>query len=160
MQTPAELLRYLLDTVPAELAGLSDATAALKPAPEKWSPKEELGHLLDSAANNHQRIVRTLLEDQPAMSGYEQQRWVQVHRYQQRDWRELIDLWAALNRQLLVAVASVTDSAWTRTCTIAGSEPMTLGFVIEDYLAHMSHHLAHIQSASHAASGEKPSTID
>jgi hypothetical protein len=158
VQPPAELLRYLLDTVPSELAGLSDATAALKPAPEKWSPKEELGHLLDSAANNHQRIVRTLLEDQPAMSGYEQQRWVLVHRYQQRDWRELIDLWAALNRQLLIAVAAVTDSGWTRTCTIAGSEPMTLRFVLENYLAHMSHHLAHLKSASHAASGEKPST--
>ena len=158
MQTPAESLRRLLDTVPSELAGLSDATSALKPAPEKWSPKEELGHLLDSAANNHQRIVRTLIEDQPAMPGYEQQRWVQVHCYQQRDWRELIDLWAALNRQLLTAVASVTDSGWKRTCTIAGSEPVTLRFVLEDYLAHMSHHLAHIKSASHATRGEKPST--
>ena len=158
MQTPAESLRRLLDTVPSELAALSDATAALKPAPEKWSPKEELGHLLDSAANNHQRIVRTLIEDQPAMPGYEQQRWVQVHCYQQRDWRELIDLWAALNRQLLTAVASVTDSGWKRTCTIAGSEPVTLRFVLEDYLAHMSHHLAHIKSASHATRGEKPST--
>jgi len=116
--------------------------------------------LLDSAANNHQRIVRKLVEDQPAMPGYEQQRWVQVHRYQQRDWRELIDLWTALNRQLLIAVASVTDSGWTRTCTIAGSAPMTLRFVLEDYLAHMSHHLAHIKSASHAASGERPSTTD
>jgi len=158
VQTPAESLRRLLDTVPSELAGLSDATAALKPAPEKWSPKEELGHLLDSAANNHQRIVRTLIEDQPAMPGYEQQRWVQVHCYQQRDWRELIDLWAALNGQLLTAVASVTDSGWKRTCTIAGSEPVTLRFVLEDYLAHMSHHLAHIKSASHATRGEKPST--
>ena len=160
MQPPAESLRYLLYTVPSELAGLSDATAALKPAPEKWSPKEELGHLLDSAANNHQRIVRTLIEDQPAMPGYEQQRSVQVHGYQQRDWRELIDQWAALNRQLLIAVASVTDSGWTRTCTIAGSEPVTLRFVLEDFLAHMSHHLAHIKSASHVASGEKPSTTD
>jgi hypothetical protein len=160
VQTPAESLRRLLDTVPSELAGLSDATATLKPAPEKWSPKEELGHLLDSAANNHQRIVRTLMEDQPTMPGYEQQRWVQVHRYQQRDWRELIDLWAALNRQLLIAVASVNDSGWNRTCTIAGSEPVTLRFVLEDYLAHMSHHLAHIKSASHAARGEKPLTTD
>ena len=160
MQPPAESLRRLLNTVPSELAGLSDATAALKPAPEKWSPKEELGHLLDSAANNHQRIVRMLIEDQPAMPGYEQQRWVQVHRYQQRDWRELIDQWAALNRQLLIAVPAMTDSAWNRTCTIAGSEPVTLRFVLEDYLAHMSHHLAHIKSASHTARGEKPSTTN
>ena len=153
MQPPVEALRRLLETVPAELAELSDAAATVKPSPEKWSPKEELGHLLDSAANNHQRIVRTLLEDQPVMRGYEQQRWVQVHAYQQREWRELIELWTAFNRQLLAAAASATGSDWRRTCTIAGSEPLTLRFVLEDYIAHMSHHLAHIQAASHAASG-------
>jgi hypothetical protein len=151
VQPAVELLKHLIETEPSQLAELSDATAALTPSPEKWSPKQELGHLLDSAANNHQRIVRTLLEEQPAMPGYQQQRWVQVHRYQQRDWRELIDTWTALNRQLLVAADSVGDSDWMRTCTIANSEPLTLKFVLEDYVAHMRHHLAHIKEASHAA---------
>lgn len=151
MRPPVEALRYLLDTVPSELAELSDPGAAIKPSPEKWSPKEELGHLLDSAANNHQRIVRALFEEQPAMPGYEQQRWVQVHVYQQRDWRELADTWAALNRQLLAVAARLTDSEWTRTCTIAGSEPVTLRFVFEDYVAHMSHHLDHIKASIHRA---------
>lgn len=155
MQPPVEALRYLLDTVPAELAELSDSTAALKPSPEKWSPKEELGHLLDSAANNHQRIVRALMEDQPAMPGYEQQRWVQAHVYQKREWRELIDTWMALNRQLLVVAEWVADSAWTRTCTIAGSEPVTLRFVLTDYVAHMAHHLAHIKEARQS---QRPTT--
>ncbi len=149
-----------MDTEPALLAELSDSTAAVKPSPEKWSPKQELGHLLDSAANNHQRIVRTIFEDRPAMPGYEQQRWVQVHAYQQRDWRELIDTWAALNRQLLLAASSVGDSDWSRTCTIAGSEPLTLSFVLEDYVAHMRHHLAHIKESVHPASGKKPSAKD
>ena len=158
MQPPVEALRHLLETVPAQLSELSDAAAMVKPSPEKWSPKEELGHLLDSAANNHQRIVRTLLEDKPAMPGYEQKRWVHLHLYQHRDWRELIDTWAVLNRQLLVVAAEVTDSDWTRSCTIAGSEPVTLRFVIEDYVAHMSHHLAHIKEVSHSA--KRPTTDD
>jgi hypothetical protein len=146
--TPVEALGSMLETVPAELAELSDVTAAVKPSPEKWSPKEELGHLLDSAANNHQRIVRTLLEDKPAMPGYEQGRWVRTHAYQQRDWRELIETWAALNRQLLLAASGVTDSDWTRTCTIAGSDPVTLEYVLTDYIAHMAHHLDHIKASS------------
>ena len=148
MQPPVEALRHLLDTVPPQLLELSDARASVKPSSEKWSPKEELGHLLDSAANNHQRIVRTLFEDRAAMPGYQQQPWVHVHRYQQRDWRELIDTWVALNRQLLAAATSVIDSDWTRTCTIAGSEPLTLTFVLTDYVAHMAHHLAHIKEAT------------
>jgi hypothetical protein len=149
VQPAVELLKHLIETEPSQLAELSDATAALTPSPEKWSPKQELGHLLDSAANNHQRIVRTLLEEQPAMPGYQQQRWVQVHRYQQRDWRELIDTWTALNRQLLIVAAWLDASDWARTCTIANSEPLTLRFVLEDYVAHMAHHLAHIKETNH-----------
>lgn len=138
------LLRDLLQRVPSRLDKLSQDTAGSKPTPSGWSPKEELGHLLDSAANNHQRIVRAHLENNPAMPGYDQSGWVALHDYQRRDWRELIDLWQALNRQLLAAAEAVPDSAWSRTLTVAGSEPLTLQFVFEDYVAHMLHHLQHI----------------
>jgi hypothetical protein len=138
------LLRDLLQRVPVRLEKLSNDTVESKPTPSTWSPKEEFGHLLDSAANNHQRIVRAQLEENPAMPGYEQNRWVAVHAYQHRDWNELIELWQALNRQLLAAAEAVPDSSWSRTLTVAGSEPLTLQFVFEDYVVHMLHHLQHI----------------
>jgi hypothetical protein len=138
------LMRVLLDRVPDRLGKLPEGKIGLKPAPSKWSPKEELGHLLDSAANNHQRIVRGQLHENPAMPGYEQELWVDLHGYQRREWRELIALWQALNQQLLAAAEAVPDSAWLRTCTVAGSEPLTLKFVFEDYIEHMMHHLRHI----------------
>src|SRR6266849_9532888 len=119
-------LRALIDEVPLRLKKLPPSQVDQKPLPTKWSPKEELGHLLDSAANNHQRIVRTQLEDKPAMPGYDGDGWVELHRYQQRDWRELIEVWEALNRQLLAAAKAVPDSAWSRSCTIADSKPLTL----------------------------------
>ena len=137
-------LRDLVQRVPGRLDKLSKETAGSKPTPSGWSPKEELGHLIDSAANNHQRIVRAQLEDNPAMPGYEQNRWVAVHAYQRRDWAELIELWQALNRQLLAAAEAVPDSAWSRTLTVAGSAPLTLQFVFDDYVTHMLHHLRHI----------------
>jgi len=138
------LMRALLQQLPDRLEKLPENKVSARPAPSKWSPKEELGHLLDSAANNHQRIVRAQLEENPAMPGYEQQLWVDLHGYCQRNWRELIDLWRALNRQLLAAAEAVPDSAWSRTCTVAGSEPLTLKFVFEDYIEHMMHHMRHI----------------
>jgi len=137
-------LRSLLDLVPARLEGLSANLVDSKSSPSKWSPKEELGHLLDSAANNHQRIVRAQLENGLAMPGYAQNEWVAVNRYQHRDWKELIDLWTALNRQLLAAAESVPDAAWLHTLTIGAGAPVTLRFVFEDYIAHMLHHLRHI----------------
>jgi hypothetical protein len=138
------LLQALLDRVPVRLEKIPSDKVELKPAVSQWSPKEELGHLVDSAANNHQRIVRAQLEDQPAMPGYDGDRWVQLHAYQHRDWRQLISLWHALNEQLLASARAVPAAAWSRTCTIADSRPLTLKFVFEDYLEHMMHHLQHI----------------
>ena len=137
-------LRTLLQVVPGRLGRLSEEQANNEPEPSSWSPKEELGHLLDSAANNHQRIVRAQLQDALVMPGYEQNRWVEIHAYQRRNWNELIEIWKALNLQLLAAAEAVPGSAWSRTLTVAGSEPLTLQFVFDDYLVHMRHHLQHI----------------
>src|ERR1022692_1700486 len=116
------LLRALIERLPARLTNLSDDQVQRKRSSSEWSIKEELGHLLDSAANNHQRIVRAQLEDKPAMPGYDGDQWVALHRYQQRDWQSLIQLWAGLNRQLLAAAEAVPASAWSRTLTIADSQ--------------------------------------
>jgi hypothetical protein len=137
-------LRRLITEVPPRLNKLPPSQAEARPSLSKWSPKEELGHLLDSAANNHQRIVRTQLEDEPKMSGYDGDAWVELHQYQQRNWQEVIELWRALNQQLLIAAEGAPDSAWSRTCTIADSLPLTLKFVFEEYIEHMTHHLKHI----------------
>ena len=88
------------------------------------------------------------MEDKLALPGYDQNRWVAVNGYRRRDWNELIELWQALNRQLLAAAESVPDTAWSHTLTVAGSEPLTLRFVFEDYVAHMLHHLQHIGIAT------------
>ena len=143
METIA-VMRTLLDLVPGRLKQMSREQAESKPAPAQWSAKEELGHLLDSAANNHQRIVRVQLEDKLAMPGYDQTKWVRIHSYQARDWNELVGLWTALNHQLVTAAETVPQSAWSHTLTIGNGQPVTLEFVFEDYVAHMVHHLEHI----------------
>jgi hypothetical protein len=137
-------LRELIDHVPARLRALPSEKVERKPAANAWSPKQELGHLLDPAASNHQRIVRIQLEEKPAMPGYDGDRWVDLQRYQDRDWDTLVGLWKALNQQLLAAAESTPDEAWSRTCTIANSEPLMLKFVFDDYVAHMVAHLLHI----------------
>ena len=137
-------LRYVLTVVPGRLAGISNAIAAARPAPDSWSPKQELGHLIDSAANNHQRIVRAQLEDNLAMPGYDGDRWVELHGYHNRNWTELIALWRAGNSQLLAAAESAPEAAWSHTLSVGDSEPMTLRFVLDDYVDHMVSHLRHI----------------
>jgi nitroreductase len=137
-------LRYALIAIPGRLAAISRERAATRPSPEGWSAKEELGHLIDSAANNHQRIVRAQLEDNLELPGYDGDRWVAVHAYQLREWTDLIALWHALNAQLLSAAEAAPEFAWAHALSVGGSEPMTLGFVLDDYVAHMANHLRHI----------------
>jgi hypothetical protein len=137
-------LHHILNVVPERLAALLKDAVERKPSTTNWSPKEELGHLLDSAVNNHQRIVRAQMEDKLALPGYEQNRWVAIHRYHQREWAELIELWTTFNRQLLIAAEAVPDSAWSHTLSVGGGESVTLQFVFEDYIRHMLHHLEHI----------------
>jgi len=138
------VLQELIERLPGRLQQLPAEKVERKPAPDAWSAKEELGHLVDSASNNHQRIVRAQLEEHPAMPGYDGDAWVALHQYQQRDWPSLIERWAVLNRQLLAAAEAVPDSAWSRTLTIADSKPLTLRFVFGDYIHHMLDHLRHM----------------
>ena len=139
-----ESLRELIDRLPERLHALPPERVENKPAPESWSGKEELGHLLDSAANNYQRIVRAQIEEHPAMPNYDGEAWVALQQYQEREWPMLIESWVALNRQLLAAAEVATDSAWSRTLTIGDSAPLTLQFVFDDYVDHMLHHLRHM----------------
>ncbi len=137
-------LRALIVCLPGTLAAIANEVASVKPAPDRWSAKEELGHLIDSAANNHQRIVRAQLEDNLSLAEYDGERWVELHAYQNHEWIDLIALWRAGNSQLLAAAEAAPQSAWSHTLAVGGSEPMTLGFVLDDYVTHMSHHLRHI----------------
>ena len=137
-------LRALIDRLPPRLKQLSPAQVEQKASPESWSAKQELGHLLDSAAKDHEHIVRTQLEDHPAMPDYDGVRWVALHRYQERDWQELVDVWTAPYSKPFKTAQAKADKAWSRTCTIGGSEPLTLRFVFDDYVAHLVGHLRHI----------------
>jgi nitroreductase len=137
-------LKRLLEVIPGRLALISKDQAAVRTGPDCWSNKEELGHLIDSAANNHVRLVLIQIQDNPSLPKYDQAGWVSSHQYAARDWRWMIDSWTAINRLLLAVGEFVQPGSWSRACTIGDSEPLTLQFVLDDYVDHMVHHLNHI----------------
>lgn len=126
------------------LSEISHDDAAHRFESDAWSRREELGHLIDSAVNNYARIIRTQNEDRPQLPGYAQDFWVERAGYHERDWNELIALWKALNQHFLATARRIPAALLERKCTIGGGEVITLGFVIEDYVDHMVHHLEHI----------------
>src|SRR5581483_3661387 len=128
-----------------------------KPLKSGWTAKQILGHLIDSAANNHARFVRAQLQEDLVFEGYDQEAWVRVQRYNKEAWAALVDLWTEYNLHLLHVISNVPDAilneprakhsldkiAWQ---TVPASQPVTLDYFIRDYLGHMKDHLQQIFS--------------
>ena len=125
------------------LSAISDEAASTKPAPNKWSKKEILGHLIDSAANNHQRFVRLQLQPEISLPGYDQDEWVRLNRYQQKAWSEIVTLWSAYNRHLASVIESLEGSALGHVWHAPDGD-VTLEFIASDYVRHLQHHLKQI----------------
>ena len=133
-------LQQICDTVPGKLKRYSDEELSRKDAPGKWSKKELLGHLIDSATNNHQRFVRAQFENVPTIT-YDQNEWNRCSGYQKMDAKHLIAFWEIYNRHLLAVIKVMPKEALERKCNADASEPVTLGYLIDDYLRHVEHHL-------------------
>ncbi|MFL6447592.1 MAG: DinB family protein [Bryobacteraceae bacterium] len=113
-----------------------------------WSRKEILGHLIDSALNNHQRFVRATLDGSYEGPGYAQVDWVNVHGYASMPWESILEHWAFQNRLLAEVVRRIPEARLEVSCRVGTDSPVTLRFLVEDYLAHMDHHLRQILSTS------------
>ena len=109
MLAAIERLRFAARTLPGILAGFSEADSEQRPSPDRWTRKEVLGHLIDSASNNHQRFVRGQVASGQVFPGYEQEQWVRIQGYQSARWSDLIDLWRAYNAHLLHVIGCMTD---------------------------------------------------
>src|SRR5437868_14269940 len=93
---------------------MSEAESQRRPKPGKWCPREIIGHLIDSASNNHQRFVRAQFKDDLVFPGYAQNAWVSAQRYQDAPWRDLVTLWAAFNEHLARVVDAIPQDVLSR----------------------------------------------
>ena len=137
------LLNELEDAV-KKLKGISPDKAAHKISNSDWSPQEILGHLIDSAVNNHHRFIRAQQGDEFSFPGYEQNFWVENQGYGESDWYELVDLWHLYNKHLARVIRRIPTDKLSTPCFIANSEGTTLGFIVQDYVPHIKHHLVQV----------------
>jgi hypothetical protein len=140
----ADRLAAILDEAPGRLAAISAEDAARRSLPGRWSPQEILGHLIDSASNNHQRFVRAQIFPSLADPGYDQENWVAVQSYAAEPWPDLVQLWLLFNRHLLHLMLTVGDDALSNPISIRGAAPVPLSHVMIDYVRHLEHHLKQI----------------
>ena len=121
----------------------------------KWNEKQILGHLIDSAINNYRRFIIGYQSDKLIFEGYEQDEWVNLQTYQEVSWKGIVETWYHLNT-LIIHLLENFDNLYLEKMTtehnfdqigfkkvISGS-PSSLGFLIDDYIDHMVHHLHQI----------------
>jgi hypothetical protein len=127
------------------LEAISDLNAGIRPDGDlSWSPKEELGHLIDSAANNHARFVHALIEPEFRGDSYAQNDWVTVHRYQEMPWLTIVNFWYRYNNFIASLLARVPENKLQTLCFVGSDKGVSLDFLVSDYVLHMRHHLDHI----------------
>ncbi|NNF00796.1 MAG: DinB family protein [Pyrinomonadaceae bacterium] len=144
MKNIADDLRGIITKAAAALKDVNNEEASTPPAPGKWSKKQILGHLIDSAGNNQQKFVRTMAETSVDFVGYAQEHWVDSQRYNDVDWNELIGFWRSFNLHLAHIIENVDPKLLSNTITINESGPFTLEFIMADYNEHLKHHLKQI----------------
>jgi hypothetical protein len=140
----SEALLAAVDAAEPGLRSLADDEARRPVLGGGWSSKELIGHLIDSAANNHQRFVRAGLTGMLEFPGYDTDGNVRVQAVQEADWPTLVTLWASYNRYLAHVIAHLPEEKLGAWCRIGNTEPVTLEFLATDYLAHLKHHLGQI----------------
>lgn len=147
--------RNTIEDAAARLLSLSEKDSETPREAGKWSPKEILGHLIDSATNNHVRFVKAQLTEDLLFPGYEQEEWVRLQRYNEEPWTLLVQLWRHYNLHLAHVMAAIPETslktarkehhldqiAWR---TVPKDQPVTLEYLIRDYADHLKHHLRQI----------------
>lgn len=146
MKELIEDLNILIEKSTKNWTSIPKSSWFYKSSPEKWSKSEIAGHLVDSAMNNIQRFVRAQYESAPNIF-YNQNEWVRLQHYQTVEKEELIHLWALLNRQVSRIFKNIPSENLELPChfKVDGQlQIVPLRYVIEDYVAHLKHHLGQI----------------
>jgi hypothetical protein len=155
MQEFLEDFRQTISTASEQLLQISPEKSQLPRAADKWSPKQIIGHLIDSASNNHQRFVRAQFTDDLVFAGYEQEGWVRAQDYQAEEWSELVQLWRLYNQHILHLMSRVPEEARLKlrhkhnlhqiaSDSLSEAEPVTLDWFMRDYVEHLKKHLKQI----------------
>jgi hypothetical protein len=151
----ASLRRAVRRHTPA-LRAMSEAKSRRPRAAGKWTPREILGHLIDSASNNHQRFVRARFQEDLVFPGYAQEEWVRGQNYAEARWAELVELWRLYNLHLARVMEATPESVRRKRTRrhnfhvllmrkVPEGSPAALEDLMRDYVAHLEHHVAQIR---------------
>jgi hypothetical protein len=148
MHAESAKLKEITERTKSRLLTLTESQAGAKQYDDKWSLKEILGHLIDSAGNNHQRIVRMQEKPDIGTFRYTQPHWVAAQHYQKELWNDLVQTWYYANKHLAHVIEHINPDTLKNTCDTGDPQPTTLQSVVTGYVRHVEHHIDQIFSGA------------
>ncbi len=150
-----QTLASIIELVTPQLRQLDESTVKQKPDPNRWAKIEILGHLIDSACNNHRRFVMAQSTDELIFDGYDQESWVRLQNYLDGNWQRIVEFWASYNHLIANLISQIADDVLTRPRVnhrlhriawkpIPEHDSATLEYFIKDYIGHLEHHVRQI----------------
>jgi hypothetical protein len=135
-------INHWIGFIPEELNRMTEKELNHRPMPHKWSKKEILGHLCDSALNNMNRFIKIQYEEHPyVIQSYNQDQWVLIQNYQERPLDEIVNLFCTLNKQIIHIITNTPNDRLSNLCDIGNNQLKSMEWLIKDYLEHMEHHI-------------------
>jgi hypothetical protein len=146
MKKTAQELDQIIQEYTRKISAIPENEFSAKPLPNKWSKKEVLGHLIDSAQNNLRRFICGQYESAPPKIVYEQNHWVTSNNYLEADSNEVITLWALINKRIVAVLNQMPSADYSKKCDTGktNSQLYSLEWLADDYVKHMKHHLNQI----------------
>lgn len=125
-----------------QMNAVESEKTGIKLAEDKWSLREIVGHLIDSASNNHQRFVRLQFEDLLGFPPYDGEEWIKAQNYNGMGWNLLVALWLDYNQMLLKVIENIDEVAFENVW-VKGETAIPLKELIPDYYRHIELHAKH-----------------
>jgi len=146
MEVTISELNTIIRDYSLKIGAISEQGFSAKPSPNKWSRKEVLGHLIDSAQNNLRRFICGQYETSPPKIVYDQEHWVNANAYQHMDTKEVIALWILINSRIAAVLKQMPSNSYAKECDTGKNSVSlhSLEWLADDYVKHLKHHLNQI----------------
>lgn len=138
MEIIASELENLVNRHYPQLHRLDEEKAVYKPLPNKWSKKELIGHMIDSAQNNIRRFITAQYDNRPTIV-YDQDKWVSINNYQDNNIVDLVNLWHLLNKQICTILKNTPSEM--NSLEVQTEATHSIEWLAQDYIKHLKHHL-------------------
>jgi hypothetical protein len=139
-----DAFRSAVDRLHELLEKTEETSVGIQLSADAWSLKEIVGHLIDSASNNHQRFVRLQIENLEGFPAYEAEQWIRIQQYNRMDWDLLKSLCMHYNLMILGIVERIPEKCLSNSWS-GDDEQRTLQWLVNDYYRHLRWHTDHYQ---------------